>query len=59
MNHWQGTLSLNGYPGDPIHVDQLTIPGATIQNFHNVFLCEYSGVHRQVNVVLIAGLNIS
>jgi len=45
-------LSLSGYSGDPIYVDQLTIPGATIQTFHHAFLCKYSGVHRQVDVLL-------
>ena len=53
----QGTLTLNGYPGDPIHVDQLTIPGAIIQTLHHASMCGYSGEHRQVDVLLIAGLN--
>ena len=49
--------SVNGYQGDPIHIDYITIPGATIKDLHHAFLAEYGNVHRPIDVLLVAGLN--
>ena len=57
MNNWQGLRSFNGYQGDPIHIDYITIPGATVKDLHHAFLAEYGNIHRPVDVVLVAGFN--
>ena len=42
LANWQGVRSMNGYPGDDIHVDQLSVPGATIKDLQHAFLAVYS-----------------
>ena len=37
MNNWQGQSSANQYPGDDLHVDYITIPGATINDLNHAF----------------------
>ena len=49
--------SFNSYQGDPIHIDYITIPGATVKDLHHAFLAEYGNVHRPIDVLLVAGLN--
>ena len=57
LNGWQGMRSFNSYQGDPIHIDYITIPGATVKDLHHAFLAEYGNVHRPIDVLLVAGLN--
>ena len=38
LNHWQGHRSANLYPGDDMHIDYITIPGATIKDLHHAFI---------------------
>jgi len=42
----------------PIHIDYITIPGATVKDLHHAFLSEYGNVHRPIDVLLVAGLNV-
>ena len=42
LNNWQGLRIMNGYQGDKIHVDYITIPGATVKELEHPFLAEYS-----------------
>ena len=48
---------MNGYNGDPIHIDYLGIPGAWITDLHHAWMAEYEYVDTPVDVVLMAGLN--
>ena len=48
---------MSGYEGDEIHIDYLTIPGATVRELEHAFMAEYGNVHRAVDVLLVAGLN--
>ena len=57
LNHWQGRRSANLYPGDDMHIDYITIPGATIKDLHHAFISEFSGVYRPVDVLLVGGVN--
>ena len=57
LNNWQGRRSENGYPGDDIHVKQLTIPGATLRSLHHAFMAEYSNCYKPFDVLLVGGLN--
>ena len=57
MHQWQGVRSENGYPGDPIHIDQLSIPGAKIWELEFAFLAEYSHLYRPCDIHLVSGLN--
>lgn len=57
MNNCQGRRSFHGYQGDPIHLDYITIPGATVKELHHAFRAEYGNIHRPVDVILVAGLN--
>jgi len=57
LNNWQGLRSINGYPGDPIHIEYISIPGATIRDLHHAFRAEYGNTHRPVDVILCSGLN--
>ena len=57
MSCWRGRPDVNGYQGDPLHMDEICIPGATIRELKHAFQAEYSGIRRPVDVVLIAGIN--
>ena len=57
MCNWQGDRKKNGYPGDEVHVDYLSIPGATISTLHHALLAEYGRAKTPVDICLIAGLN--
>ena len=57
LNHWQGRRSANLYPGDDMHIDFITIPGATIKNLHHAFIYEFKGLYRPVDVQLVGGVN--
>ena len=57
LNNWQGCRSMTGYQGDDIHIDYITIPGATVRELEHAFMAEYSNVHRPVDVLLVGGLN--
>ena len=57
LNLWQGRRTENQYPGDDIHIDYLTIPGATIKTLHHALLAEYESAYRPIDVLLVSGLN--
>ena len=57
LNNWQGMRSMNGYQGDDIHIDFITIPEATVRELEHAFMAEYGNVHRPVDVLLVPGLN--
>ena len=40
-----------------IHIDYISIPGATIRDLHHAFRVEYGNTHRSVDVILCSGLN--
>ena len=57
LNNWQGTRSMNGYEGDPIHIDVIAIPGACIAELTHAFKAEYGKMYRPVDILLVSGLN--
>ena len=52
-----GHTNANQYPGDNMHVDYLTIPGANLQTLTAAFRAEYSArpLEKPLDVVLVAG----
>ena len=57
LSCWRGRLDLNNYPGDPIHLDEICIGGARIRDLRHAYQAEYDGLHRPVDVILVAGIN--
>ena len=57
LNNWHGDYMGNIYKGDPFHLDYITVPGATIEELHQAFACEYQNYWHSMDVVLCAGLN--
>ena len=57
MNLWQGRRYENGYEGDPLHIDMLGIPGATVRDLAHAFNAEYGGLNSPCDVLLVSGLN--
>ena len=45
------------YKGDKIHVNELAIPGAKIEQLHLAFKSEYTNFVKPIDVLLAAGLN--
>ena len=45
----------NLYPGDSLHIDQVSIPGGTLKELETAFWAEYSQETRGMDVVLVAG----
>ena len=53
---WQGRRYENNYPGDPIHVDTIAIPGARVRDLEHAFSAEYAALPRPSDVLLCAGI---
>ena len=51
------TPTLTQYKGDIVHVDYVTIPGATLETIFNAFKIEYSYHTKPVDVFVVAGYN--
>ena len=45
LHQWQGARTINRYKGDEIHVEQLTIPGATIEDVRHALDAEFKGTY--------------
>ena len=58
---WQGrdwrARAANNYPGDPIHIDQLAINGARINDLRNALRAEYSQALIPLDILVAAGIN--
>ena len=58
LNNWQGWRGTPGaYEGDPVHLDYVTIPGATIEQLHHAFEAQYNGCKQPLDVLIVAGYN--
>ena len=58
MNNWQGWRGTPGaYEGDPLHLDYITIPGATIEQLQHAFEAQYNGCKQPLDVIIVAGYN--
>ena len=57
LHWWQGKREVNKYRGNDIHVEEITIPGGTIDDLRHAFEAEYSNSYRCVDVLLVCGLN--
>ena len=57
LHQWQGARTINRYKGDEIHVEQLTIPGATIEDIRHALEAEFKGTYRCIDVLAVVGLN--
>ena len=64
MANWQNArygrdfiIREDGYKGDCLHMDHVTIPGATIEELKHAYAAEYEGYWRPVDAVLVAGHN--
>ena len=45
-------------PPDDLHIDWVTIPGATIPTLNNAYLADYAKCTRLKRVLLVAGITI-
>lgn len=54
---WQGIRSKNLYPGDRIHVDQVGVSGARIEELEHAFMAEYYRLRRPYDVLVVSGYN--
>jgi hypothetical protein len=57
LHQWQGRRESNRYRGNELHMEELTIPGASIDELTHALLAEFSGTYRPIDVVCVAGLN--
>ena len=58
LNGWREPYLRDGmYPGDPIHMDEICIPGGKIEDLNRAYMAEYAYMGSLVNVILAAGLN--
>ena len=57
LHSWQGDRARNGYKGDSLHVDSITIPGATISTLTHALIAEYGAGYRPIDVLAVFGLN--
>ena len=57
LHYWQGKREINKYRGNDIHVEEITIPGGTVDDLRHAFEAEYSNSYRCVDVLLVCGLN--
>ena len=57
LMNWQGVRCDNGYKGDVIHVDQIGVSGAKIEDLEFAFLAEYRYLYRPCDVLLVSGYN--
>ena len=59
LANWQGRNrgSPGAYEGDPVHLDYITIPGATIEQLQHAFEVQYRGINQPLDVIFIAGYN--
>ena len=57
MHCWQGRRYINNYPGDELHMDVCTIPGATVRSLKHAILSELGACYRPLDVLCVFGLN--
>ena len=58
MCNWQADFRLKGvYPGDPLHIDSLCIPGGSIKTLLHAFSAEYQRSRYPLDVLLCGGIN--
>ena len=57
MHNWMGRRYENGYKGDDLHCDVLTVPGATINVIEHALEAEYGLTYRPLDVLAVIGLN--
>ena len=54
---WRGRQDRHLYPGDKLHVDELSIPGAKIADLRQALYAEYSQSTSPLDILLCCGLN--
>ena len=54
---WQGKRYINGYEGDPIHIDSIAMPGAKLRDLQHAMWAELGNLERPVDLVLCSGIN--
>lgn len=57
LNNWRAAKKEHSYCGDTLHVDEITIPGATVQTLTHAFEAEYCRRPQPKDVLLVCGLN--
>ena len=64
MSNWQNAryignkiICKDGYKGDCLHLDHITIPGATVAELRHAYAAEYEGYWRPIDATLVAGIN--
>ena len=56
LHAWHRFRETNGYSGDEIHLDMISIPGASLDNLFHALSAEYGGLNRPIDVLLVAGV---
>jgi len=54
---WHKQREKNGYKGDEIHVDVISIPGANLKVLQHALSAEFGGLNRPIDVLIVAGIN--
>jgi hypothetical protein len=57
LHNWMGRRYENGYIGDDIHCDMVTVPGATISVLKHALESEYGLTYRPLDILAVVGLN--
>ena len=57
LHQWQGRRERNRYRGNELHMEECTIPGASIDDLTHALLAEFSGTYRPIDVIAVCGLN--
>ena len=57
LYQFQGRRDISGYRGDPIHVERVSVCGATIKEIGHAICYNYFDLGAPVDILLIAGLN--
>ena len=57
LHHWQGDRAVNGYEGNPLHMDEISIPGGKIADLRHALLAEFYNTYRPLDILVVCGIN--
>lgn len=57
LYQWQGSRHRTGYPGDPFHIERVSVAGARVKDLGHAVAAAYFGLGIPVDLLVICGLN--
>ena len=57
LHHWQGDRAVNRYEGNPLHMDEISIPGGKIEDLRHALLAEFKNSYRPLDILVVCGIN--